>query len=261
MPVDSTLLVLELQLHRDDSRETACIAFADHALYPQLARNPGAFLHPRELDYFNSLEFLKRKSDFLLGRFVAKQALVGLEPSLAGCDIEIRPGVFQQPVVMRSAATPLAVCLTHSGMTSSAVAFPAGHPLGIDVEVIDPDYIGALKSQITADELPPVDTMRSEAERYMRVWTVKESLSKILRCGLTSPFSTFCLSDGAMSDSAVFMGGFQNFHQYRFFSIASSHLAFAMVHPARTRLSFRRESVIAFINRERPAGDGCGTSG
>lgn len=236
-------LVLGLRLDREDGGDQACLAFADPAAYPRLESDPGAVLHPGEATYFASLEVPKRRRDYLLGRFAAKRALAGIDPALALPAVEIRPGVFQQPVVNAAAARPWGVCITHSGEISAAAAFPAGHPLGIDVEMIDPGHLAALRGQAAAADLPPVG---SEAQRYTRAWTVKESLSKILGCGLTTPFSIFALADTAM-DGPAFVGGFANFRQYRFLSLATPRAAFALVHPARTRVALPVDTVMRAI--------------
>jgi 4'-phosphopantetheinyl transferase len=241
------LLRLDLRLRRDESTQAACLNLVNHELYYELSPKSGAFLHTSELSYFASLKAEKRKRDYLLGRYAAKYALAGINQTIAASQIDIRPGVFNQPVVMHTGGVQLSICITHSGRISAALAFPAGHPIGIDIEVIEPGHIEVLKGQVATDELPPATEATTLEERYSRVWTIKEALSKVLGCGLTVPFSVFRLSENTAWEDGVFTGGFQNFHQYRFYSIATEDFAFAIVHPGRTETVFDEHILRAFL--------------
>ena len=251
-------LLLQLELKRDSGRQTACLFLAHDSQYAALSTRPESLLHTEELKYFHSLSALKRKKDYLLGRYAAKRALLSLSltrsaPAVLSPPgihfapaIYIRPGVFQQPVVSGPGCEDLSVCITHSGTLAAAVAFPTGHPLGIDLEWHDEALVETLKQHIDPHELPPAELCASEAERYTRVWTVKESLSKILRCGLTTPFSVLRLQAGPVASGRVWSGGFENFSQYRFISLCSQRLSFALVHPGRTNVGVALEQIINF---------------
>jgi len=240
-------MLLDLDLVRETGRDAACLCLASQQTIAESAQRPEAFLHPEELAYLRSLTAEKRKREFTLGRHAAKQALARLDGALLGPQVHIRPGVFGQPVVTPSGALPLSVCITHSGSFAAAVAFPGGHPIGIDLEQIDPAQIEALKSQISEEELPQSLGEISQAERYARVWTVKEALSKILRCGLTTPFSVLALAGDPVLDGPAFSGQFRNFEQYRFLSLATSRMVFAIVYPRRTEAVFCTESALSFL--------------
>lgn len=237
---------MDIDLVREDSHDKARLVLVDGTFYPEIARHPDAVLHPREAAYFFALEADKRKRDFLLGRYAAKRALTALAPGIEPPEIEIRPGVFQQPVVLHPRAAGLAVCLTHTGPLAAAVAFPAGHPLGVDTEVVDPAYLGALAGQIAPEDLPA--TGCGSVEGHFRAWTVKEALSKVLRCGLTAPFPLLAVAQTIMAEGA-FTGRFRNFPQYAFLSLAAGRCAFALVHPARTALGVDRAAVLAFLRQ------------
>ncbi len=161
-------------------------------------------------------------------------------------EIHIRPGVFQQPVVIGPGCGELSACITHSGTFAAAIAFPTGHPMGIDIEWHDNAVLETLKQHVETHELPPTELCASEAERYTRVWTVKESLSKILKCGLTTPFSILRLRADPSAGGPVWSGGFENFSQYRFISLCSKELSFALVHPGRTTVVVALEKIIHF---------------
>ena len=241
-------LLLRLELERESGRQTACLLLVHASKYAVLSGQPESVLHPEELKYFHSLSALKRKTDYLLGRYAAKRALLSLSPTPSAPDIHIRPGVFQQPVVIGRGCEELSACITHSGTFAAAIAFPTGHPLGIDIEWHDNAVLETLKQHVETPELPPTELCASEAERYIRVWTVKESLSKILQCGLTTPFSVLKLRADPIPNRRAWSGEFENFSQYRFISLSSPQLSFALVHPRRTKVVLPIEQIINFTS-------------
>jgi 4'-phosphopantetheinyl transferase len=241
-------LLLNVELERESGRQTACLFLIHVSQYAALSSQPEAVLHAEELKYFHSLSALKRKKDYLLGRYAAKRALLYLSQTASAPEIHIRPGVFQQPVVIGPACEELSACITHSGTFAAAIAFPTGHPLGIDLEWHDDAVLETLKQHVETPELPPTELCASEAERYIRVWTVKESLSKILQCGLTTPFSVLKLRADPVPNGRAWSGEFENFSQYRFISLSSPKLSLALVHPRRTKVMLPIEQIINFAS-------------
>lgn len=245
-------LKLKVALEREAQTDIACLSLVHESRYAALVENPSSILHPEELKYFQFLSALKRKKDFLLGRYAAKCALIELAPGVSQADIHIQPGVFQQPVVKGQGYEHLSVCITHSGHHAGAVVFPTGHPLGIDIEWHDDAHIETLSTQVNQQELPPtaLSPFREHAEvaRYTRAWTVKEALSKILKCGLTTPFSIFQITQDPVKETEIWTGGFEHFHQYRFISIATTNTSFSIVHPGRTKVVVPIQKIIDFLN-------------
>ena len=241
-------LLLNVKLERESGHQTACLFLTHASQYAALSSQPESVLHPEELKYFHSLSALKRKKDYLLGRYAAKRALLSLSLTASAAEIHIRSGVFQQPVVIGLGCEELSACITHSGNFAVAIAFPTGHPIGIDIEWHDNAVLETLKQHVDTHELPPAELCASEAERYIRVWTVKESLSKILQCGLTTPFSILKLRAEPSVEGRVWSGEFENFSQYRFISLSSPKLSFALVHPRRTKVLLPPEQIISFFN-------------
>jgi 4'-phosphopantetheinyl transferase EntD len=243
-------LVLDLSLQREERCDRAVLSMTRSLRKDVLQRLAEQYLHAQELSYFYTLSVKKRKREFLMGRVAAKRALNAFDPSLLNHNVAVQPGVFQQPLVSPDAGLrcrlPLpGISITHSGVFSAAVAFPLGHPVGIDLEQVEASHITAMKSQIAQEELPLISG--SEAERYTRVRTVKEALSKVLQCGLTVPFSLLRLDECCVSGNC-FQGRFLNFRQYRFESFSAGGMALAFVAPVRTQILFHEPSMRRFFD-------------
>lgn len=149
------------------------------------------WLSPEELRVQRGLLVPKRRSDWRLGRWTAKQAvaahlhLPNNPPSLS--HIEVRAAPSGAPEVLLS-HLPAALCISiaHSGgLAACAVARP-GLALGCDVELIEPrseafvaDYFvdseRALIAASSAADQPWVATL---------LWSAKESALKALQEGL-----------------------------------------------------------------------------
>jgi len=207
---------VRLALHRKELTTEAVLAWAHTAEYAALHHMCTHILHPNELAHYERLTVPRRQSSFLLGRYVAKQALAVLLRESVYANIEIAPGVFTQPIVKFPTPEPVGVSITHAGELACALAFPQIHPMAIDVERLDPKSIEAMKSQMLTEELHPEALPQlSELVRCTVIWTAKEALSKVLKCGMMCPFSI--LETVALrQEAACYVGHFRNFGQYKF---------------------------------------------
>jgi 4'-phosphopantetheinyl transferase EntD len=207
---------VRLALHRKELTTEAVFAWAHTAEYAALDQRHRRVLHPNELAQYERLVVPRRKTSFLLGRYVAKQALAVLLHEPVYTNIEIVPGVFTQPIVKFLTAEPVGVSITHAGELACALAFPQIHPMAIDVERLDTKSLEAMKSQILAEELSPKALPQlSELVRCTVIWTAKEALSKVLKCGMMCPFAI--LETVALGqDASCYVGYFRHFGQYKF---------------------------------------------
>lgn len=125
------------------------------------------------------------RNDFLRGRLAAKAALAALAEQSSASAFRVVPGIFGQPVV----AAPfghLGVSISHGADAALAVAHSAECPLGVDLERIDPDQIGVLRSQANASEEADLRQLGlSPAVALTVLWSAREALSKVLRGGLS----------------------------------------------------------------------------
>jgi len=221
-----------LPILRGSDRLTAALAFAVESDLP--AAGPD-FLCGSEVTYFAGLKFERRQRSYLLGRYAAKLAvreLVG-QPDLTR--IEIRRGVFEQPLVSCAGTEGCGVSISHSHDMATALAFPLGHTMGIDVERLDAAHFSTLQSQLSTKE---ADWVEAAGERKLEwataIWTAKEALSKVLGSGMMSPIHIYSLTELRLLSIANWEGCFQNFAQYKSLSWAGVGSVLSMVLPKRS---------------------------
>ena len=240
------MLTLALRLRRAEGEDAAQIVLMrDGALLREAGDEAGdeAWLHDAEALTADAMRSASARARFLLGRYAAKCALKALRPQLAPQEVEIRRGVFGQPVVVCPQAGDLAVSIAHCDGLAAAVAFPQGHPLGIDVETVASVDAETARGFVAPHELAPG---LAPQEAYARAWCAKESLGKILRCGLAAPSGALALAGEALQ-GAAWRGRFVAHDQYAFVTLRAQKRAFALAHPARTQPLFDEARLLAFL--------------
>jgi 4'-phosphopantetheinyl transferase len=193
------------------------------------------FLHPNERARFEAFRFEPRRTEFLLGRYVAKLALGEFLGEADPSRIEIVPGIFRCPLVRHPSPELAAITITHSHGRSCALAYPATHPMGLDLERLDPARLDILKEQVTSSEWSGV-AAAGELAGHTLLWTAKEALSKALQCGLMAPIHVFAI-ERVCAGNGEWTGDFTNFPQYKFQSAISGGFALSFVLPRETGLS------------------------
>ncbi|ASA19510.1 4'-phosphopantetheinyl transferase family protein [Paenibacillus donghaensis] len=193
-----------------------------------------AQLHPKELTYYQSLKFAPRIKSYLAGRFAAKQAASRYLKEDELKRICIEQGVFMQPVVY---LRPVQVSITHCANFAAALAFSDRQLMGIDIEQIADDRLEALQSQMTGRELCIIQSLPHPFVHMLTLfWSAKEALSKVLKTGLTVPFSLFALKE-IQFEEGVFRSSFENFYQYETFSFICSASVCSITCPKGTVLN------------------------
>jgi 4'-phosphopantetheinyl transferase len=150
-------------------------------------------LSSEEQKNFQKMIGQKRQHHYLLGRYSSKKAL-GHICSMPMEDIYIESGFFCQPVIMKPRDIFFQVSLSHTDNLAAAIVFPETHPMGIDVEEISYKNNSAILSQMTKQEMDILNGGDIPFSLTV-VWTAKEALSKVLRCGLMVPFSLLEISN------------------------------------------------------------------
>ena len=236
--------MIRIEIARKDVDYRAVLAWSVKGEYEALAERCATFLHANEASYFRSLKYNRRKMSYLLGRYAAKQALMEYSDRTDATQTEIAGGVFEQPLIHPGFAEATGIGISHTDHVACALAFPEGHPMGIDVEESSPERDAVMGTQILPSELDLADrSWAAPASRLALLWTAKEALSKTLRCGMTCPFEIFAVKD-LQTDGSSFGGCFENFAQYRFQSWVSGRTVLTIVLP---RHSAIRTSLEPFL--------------
>lgn len=191
-------------------------AVTSFAEYERILEYASTFLTRFELDFFEDLSSCTRQKSYLMGRFTAKVALGNLlkEPNLH--KIGISPGVFGQPGVVYWCEDAPGISISHCDEFAAAIAFPNGHPCGIDIETISFTQVDAIRSQLSHSELKwAAEADGSFAQNCTLVWTAKEALSKVLKCGLMSPMEILEISQVLPLGEGLWEAHYCNFPQYK----------------------------------------------
>ena len=149
-----------------------------------------AWLGDGEREILAGLRFPKRRNDWRLGRWTAKQAIrafLRLDPDVDLTLFEIRAAADGAPeVFLRNEPAGIVISISHAGGHGFCAAGPPGAALGCDIEQLEPR--GEL---LAADYFTPEETeLARKADAANRVlvtnliWSAKESVLKALREGL-----------------------------------------------------------------------------
>ncbi len=172
-------------------------------------------LHPKETMKYRSLQYDRRKLSYLLGRFSAKRALMNLKGMARWESIWIDSGVFDFPVVRCPTLQNTHVSISHCGPMGVSIAFEEAHPMGIDLEKMDSKHSHAMQSQLTNKESALLkDVCLDSILGYTILWSVKESLTKVIKTGMMMDFSLVEV-DKIVVGQRVFTSTFVHFGQYK----------------------------------------------
>lgn len=170
--------------------------------HPSLARGvaPAGLLSPAEQRRMSGLTYEKRRRDWLLGRWTAKQLLqsyaeqrTGVRPASDAITIASAPDgapcvVVEQPAILQAALGDVHVSISHCrGQALCAISSRADAPIGADIERIEPRAPGFADDYFTARELTQLGAASPGARDLLvtLIWSAKEAALKALRLGLT----------------------------------------------------------------------------
>jgi 4'-phosphopantetheinyl transferase len=164
------------------------LALGEEALPPE-----EQWLASGEAAILAGLRYTKRRTEYLLRRFVAKQAVasvIGAATDPGGlARIEVRNVPSGAPYVVIDGDPPgLQVSISDRAGWAVCVTCPAGSPtVGCDLELVEPRTPGFVADFLTAAEQRLVAARPSGDERDAvanLIWSAKESALKVLRIGL-----------------------------------------------------------------------------
>ncbi len=236
--------IIKLKLTRENWHSTAFLRLSEPNAYTKLLAEK--YLHKSEYEIFDGFEYEARKKSFLQGRYVAKKALSHFleEPDLT--KIIVKSGVFNQPMLNYPIAEPPGFSISHSLSGTCCLVFPQEHPMGIDIQSKVDYAIEAIDSQLTDEEkmLSRRSDMRDDIF-YIKLWTIKEALSKVLTTGLTSPMEIYEIDNISKKDE-FYYSTFKNFTQYKAISFIWAGNVCSFVLPLKTKCDL--DELINYIN-------------
>lgn len=226
-----------LTLVREDERLEAWIACVSKPDLDSL--KAASFLSTNEMAQANAFRFDQRRESFLLGRLAAKIAVSAFlgEPSLPR--IGISPGVFGQPLVYHPSKSGAEISLSHSQGFAVALAFPREHPMALDVESIEDARAATVKSELQfspAEQAWINSSGVEERAAHILLWTAREALSKVLKCGLNCPFEILSLAELRPQGVGRWTSHYRNFSQYTCLSWVGARRVLSITLPKATEM-------------------------
>jgi 4'-phosphopantetheinyl transferase len=165
------------------------------------------WLSPLERDRLAKFRVPKRRSDWLLGRWTAKWALVRYLDlpdrwnSLQ--NIEVIPAESGAPVayIAREPAN-VTISISHRDHVAICAVGTAGIELGCDLEVIEPRTTAFIHDYFTTEEQAFISSKRDEERSFAAalMWSAKESALKALRVGLRADTRSLLVCVGQTED-------------------------------------------------------------
>lgn len=169
-----------------------------------------------------------RLREFIASRSLAKKSVQKLIDGAALDDIEVLKGVFDQPILkVLDGHHSYDISISHKRDVVATLVFGQDHPTGIDLELIAPTLPGVFEKIHTRNERK---ISQNKAEGPIVLYSAKEALSKVLRCGLTAPLHFFEVKEVECCDD-IFFGVFRNFNQYRFLALSNNGYILTLVFP------------------------------
>lgn len=149
------------------------------------------WLSTAETICMEGLRFAKRRGDWRLGRWTAKQAVASYLNLPGNCSdlarIEIRSAASGAPeAVVDNVRAPATISLSHRNGRALCAVGPAGVDLGCDLEIVEARSEAFVADYFTPEErafiagASPADKLQTVA----LLWSAKESALKALREGL-----------------------------------------------------------------------------
>lgn len=145
------------------------------------------WLGPRERAVAAGLRIAKRRTDWRLGRWTAKQALVTVDATPPGATldrIEVCAGASGAPAAFLDGQplSDVAISLSHRDDVAVCALTFATMPVGCDLERVEPRQPVFVQDWFTAAERAHVDATPATARSAIvtLVWSAKESVAKAL---------------------------------------------------------------------------------
>jgi 4'-phosphopantetheinyl transferase len=158
-----------------------------------LSNNSGTndWFSEREKAILEKLQFTKRRSDWRLGRFTAKEMIVRFlqkqNEAVQFHEIEILPEADGSPkVFLKNESVSFSISISHSHNRVFCALSPASRPIGCDLEYLEERSENFVKDYFTESEIAFIKNCPAEQKNLASnlIWSAKESTLKALKEGL-----------------------------------------------------------------------------
>ena len=156
------------------------------------------WLSDGEREILATLRFPKRRNDWRLGRWTAKQAVSSYQMKQKSplSSLEIRAASDGAPEAFWADGSPSAsISISHSNNRSLCAIGPHGLAVGCDLEQVEPRENGLIQDYFLAEEI--AETMRIPLSgrdlAVNLIWSAKETVLKVLREGLRRDTRSICI--------------------------------------------------------------------
>jgi len=182
-----------LSLHHGAATECMTLGILEHRGLAELGTD---FLSLDELGIYSNFKVDSRRSEFLAGRYIAKEAVRQERPDLFPKSINIVHGVWGFPLIHTPGLHRATVSIGHTQRCAAAIFYSSNTlPVGVDVEEIKEGNLPAFKrfisnteqELIASGQLPSLETMHL-------IWSAKEAAGKALKVGFTIPENLYAIS-------------------------------------------------------------------
>ena len=230
---------IRIALQRNSHLSSANLAAGAPLMLSEMPAIADSVLSFGERRAWNEFPTDRRRISFLSGRRLAKVAIAGLTQIEDLTKIEISYGVFGQPVVKGDARNcHIGVSISHCSKLAVALAHPVEQPMGIDIESCLGVQNADIAKQFNPAEIATLASFGLQSwECSAILWTAKEALSKVLKCGFTVPLSILSITTWERSTEGMYEGNFEHFTQYKACTWLEGGLVLSVVLPRKTQLS------------------------
>ncbi|MBP6986324.1 MAG: 4'-phosphopantetheinyl transferase superfamily protein [Alphaproteobacteria bacterium] len=195
--------------------------------------NVNEILHPQECMFYDALLYPKRKLNYFIGRYCAKQA-ISVHTQQNPFEILIENGAFQQPFISACDTQNVQVSISHTDTLGGAISFHEAYPMAIDLESIRKEKEETIHPLLKNEELILLRSLICESPLIM-LWTIKEALSKAIKCGLTIPLDLLEV-ESVRKHGNLFISLYKNFPLYQAASFFLIDTVCTIIYPKAAQL-------------------------
>lgn len=204
---------------------------------------------PKEMAVIRARETQSAANDCIVGRYAAKLALSAHFREHELLNFRVLQGALGQPTLHYRHGCVPEISIAHNDGIGIAVLAPSGSPIGIDFEPcarLDNEVVahqfGSEERRIMARFEP------DESARHIRLWTMKEALSKALRCGLTVPMEFLSLANVYKINEGGYMcGELKHFPVFRAHSWRVGSSVVSLVIPRNLSISVDMRRIASIV--------------